>query len=279
MEVQGSPIHFDHLAFRTFAVEGQGIDSVGHIFEDFGYTKQAQALRFPTKKLRAVWYKPPTYEDNLPRVFISELKVDELSPAAQAIVRRHTAQGGPLEGRYAATCAATGILPWEHPSHNDYLALAKESEYAAWVLVNGYNLNHATIAVHRLTGSVLRGIHAVNAEVRRRGYALNEEGGLLKVSPDGGLLQSSTLADMVAFTFAGGAGHPVPGAYLEFAERLVLPQFAHLPPEEIREEHRRDGFEVSNADGIFESTRLNRDPPLRPQAMLMSSIDTDMRGA
>jgi hypothetical protein len=44
------------------------------------------------------------------------------------------------------------------------------------------------------------------------------------------------------------------GAYIEFAERVVLPQFAHLPPHEVREHHRRDGFEVGNADGIFEST-------------------------
>lgn len=28
----------------------------------------------------------------------------------------------------------------------------QESEYAAWVLVNGYALNHATVSVHRLQG-------------------------------------------------------------------------------------------------------------------------------
>lgn len=49
-----------------------------------------------------------------------------------------------------------------------------------------------------------------------------------QVSPDGGLLQSSTVADRVSFTFAGGETELVPGAYIEFAERLVLPQFAGL---------------------------------------------------
>ncbi len=29
---------------------------------------------------------------------------------------------------------------------------AQESEYAAWVLVNGYALNHTTVAVHRMRG-------------------------------------------------------------------------------------------------------------------------------
>ena len=33
----------------------------------------------------------------------------------------------------------------------------------------------------------------------------------------------------VEVQFACGMRRRVPGAYLEFAERLVLPQFAHLP--------------------------------------------------
>jgi hypothetical protein len=45
------------------------------------------------------------------------------------------------------------------------------------------------------------------------------------VSPDGGLLQSSTVADRVSQCFAGGETRLVPGAYIEFAERLVLPEF------------------------------------------------------
>lgn len=35
-------------------------------------------------------------------------------------------------------------------------------------------------------------------------------------------------ADRVSFSFAGGETRLVPGAYIEFAERRVLPQFAHL---------------------------------------------------
>lgn len=49
-----------------------------------------------------------------------------------------------------------------------------------------------------------------------------------QVSPDGGLLQSSTIADRVSYTFAGGDAELVPGSYIEFAERKVLPQFAGL---------------------------------------------------
>lgn len=50
-----------------------------------------------------------------------------------------------------------------------------------------------------------------------------------QVSPDGGLLQSSTVADTVLFRFADGEERRVPGAYIEFAERAPLPEFAYLP--------------------------------------------------
>jgi hypothetical protein len=54
--------------------------------------------------------------------------------------------------------------------------------------------------------------------------------------------------------FAGGEKMAIAGSYVEFAERRVLPQFAHLDEKEISIEHRRDGFEANNADKIFEST-------------------------
>jgi len=76
----------------------------------------------------------------------------------------------------------------------------------------------------------------------------------MKVSPDGGLLQSATVANMITATFANNETHPIAGSYVEFAERKVLPQYAHLPADQIKREHRRDGFEAGNADKIFEST-------------------------
>ena len=39
------------------------------------------------------------------------------------------------------------------------------------------------------------GIRELNEALLAAGIAMNQAGGLLKVSPDGGLLQSSTLAD------------------------------------------------------------------------------------
>jgi hypothetical protein len=46
----------------------------------------------------------------------------------------------------------------------------------------------------------------------------------------------------------------IAGSYVEFAERRILPQYHRLSAGKLRREHRRDGFEVKNADRIFEST-------------------------
>ncbi|ONK81112.1 uncharacterized protein A4U43_C01F25440 [Asparagus officinalis] len=56
----GSPVCYDHFAFRTFGVDGHGIDSIASFFLDFGYTQR----------------------DEL-RIFISELLVDELNSQSQ----------------------------------------------------------------------------------------------------------------------------------------------------------------------------------------------------
>jgi Domain of unknown function (DUF1338) len=68
------------------------------------------------------------------------------------------------------------------------------------------------------------------------------------------LLQSSTVAEMLEVTFAGGQTQTISGSYVEFAERRVLPQFSSLPKSQVKREHRREGFEAGNADKIFEST-------------------------
>jgi hypothetical protein len=56
---------------------------------------------------------------------------------------------------------------------------------------------------------------------------------LLPVSPDGLLQQSSTVADSVSFQFSDGITESVPCSYIEFAERLVLPQYKNIPDREV----------------------------------------------
>ncbi|XP_031286249.1 uncharacterized protein LOC116144946 [Pistacia vera] len=253
-------ICYDHIAFRTFGVNGYGIDSIASFFLDYGYT-QKEELRFPAKKLKALWFSPPSVphpdggsgvSEPLPRVFISELLVDQMSPQTQEIIKKYTEASG-SGNKHAALASALGSLTWGKPLHSEFQQLARESEYAAWTLVNGYAVNHVTISTHRLK-SHLKNIKSLNEFIEENGFRLNSEGGVLKVSPDGLLLQSSTVADSISFKFSDGVTESVPCSYIEFAERLVLPQYKNLPEKEVQEFHRRDGFEVGNADKIFEST-------------------------
>nr|GEY71527.1 hypothetical protein [Tanacetum cinerariifolium] len=246
-------ICYDHLAFRTFGVNGHGIESMSKLFLDFGYT-QMEELTFPKKKLRALWFSPPPTPNGsgegsgvhgpLPRIFISELLVHQMSPQAQEIIQKYVGLSGATAGHErSALASALGCLTWPKPSHSEFQQLARESEYAAWTLVNGYTLNHVTISTHRLKPP-LNDINNFNQFVQDNGFKLNSEGGVLKVSPDGLLLQSSTVADSIPFQFSDGFTESVPCSYIEFAQRLVLPQYKHLPQHEVEEVHRRDGFEV-----------------------------------
>lgn len=249
-------IENDHIAFRTMGVPQLGIKSFEKIFTYYGYTKR-DYYNFPAKKLDAYWYAPPT--EKHPRIFVSELRVQDLSRDAQEIILSYTNEvaSDPVDKlnlNNAEEVDAFLHSPlWRIPSIEDYNKLAKESEYAAWVIYNRYYLNHFTISIHNLKQGH-NSIEEFNEFLERHGFKLNTSGGKVKKSPDGGLLQSATIAEMIEATFEAGEKQLISGSYVEFAERKVLPEYADLPPDQIKRRHRRDGFEANNADKIFEST-------------------------
>jgi hypothetical protein len=246
----------DHIAFRTLGVPHLGITSFEKIFLHHGYQKRDNYY-FEGKKLNAYWYAPPSPE--YPRIFMSELMVEKLSDRAQALIEKYTRHidADPVDALDLDNGAQIGEFfhqpLWQLPEKSDYQALLEESEYAAWVIYNRYYLNHYTISVHDLKPGY-RHLEDFNAFVESLGLKLNTEGGKIKVSPDGLLRQSSTVAEMQEAVFANGEKMEIAGSYVEFSERLVLPQYTDLPAAEIRSEHRREGFETGNADKIFEST-------------------------
>jgi hypothetical protein len=246
----------DHIAFRTMGVPQLGIGSLEKVFLHYGYQRR-DYYDFEQKKLDAHWYSPPSPER--PRVFISQLRVDELTDEARAIIRSYTdaVESDPVDdldlddGGAVDTFLHSGL--WRLPTWDDYQRLSEESEYAAWVIYNRYYLNHFTISVHSLPAPYDT-IPAFNDWLEAHGIELNDSGGKVKESADGKLRQSSTVSEMIEAEFAGGDVHEISGSYVEFAERRVLDEFAHLPAAEIGREHRREGFEADNADKIFEST-------------------------
>ena len=85
-------------------------------------------------------------------------------------------------------------------------------------------------------------VAAVNAALKRAGYALNDSGGEIKGSPEVLLEQSSTLADRVPVRFSDGE-QVIPGCFYEFACRYPQADGSLY-----------QGFVEASADKIFEST-------------------------
>jgi len=250
----------DHIAFRTMGVPQLGIDSLEKIFLHYGYERRDQ-YNFARKKLNAHWYAPP--EPRYPRIFISELRVDELSTGATKIIRSYTDEvlkDPVLDLNLDDATEVDAFLHrplWRTPTWDDFVALRDESEYAAWVIYNRYYLNHFTISVHALPEGY-NTIEEFNHFLESNGFKLNDAGGKAKVSADGLLIQSSTVAAKIDAVFDDGDGgsviNKISGSYVEFAERRPLPSYADKASDQVTREQRREGFEAASADRIFEST-------------------------
>ena len=231
-----SEIINDHIAFRTMGVKHLGIKSFEKIFLKHGYKKR-DFYSFKEKKLNAYWYSHS--KKNMPRIFISELKVDELSKDAQKIIKQYTNQvkNDPvdnidLNNSDEIINFLTNPL-WTLPSLFHYNELLKETEYGSWVIYNRYYLNHYTISVHELKEKY-NTLEDFNKFLNSIGVKLNDSGGVIKESKDGFLLQSSSVANKVNAHFKEGMSL-ISGSYVEFAERKILPEFMNLDLNKINE--------------------------------------------
>lgn len=235
-EERGERVVNDHVAFRTLALEPIGLKALEPHLLAVGYTPY-EPYDFAAKKLTAYGYLPPHPE--LPRVFVSELRVNELSHGAEAILRRLAAQVD------AAKVADPSILwsgrLWDPITWDEYQTLQAESEYAAWVASIGIRPNHFTIGINFLEKH--DEVEDVLKVVEGLGYSVNDSGGRVKGSAGVLLEQGSTLADRMPIEFAGGETHEVPTCYYEFAKRYPT-KTGELYP----------GFVAASADKIFEST-------------------------
>ncbi len=222
----------DHIAFRTYGVDGLRVEDIARPFLENGY-REMESYDFPEKKLRAKHYA----HDNLPLIFISELMVEAFSPQAQAIITKLTNQVTPEQ--IAADDFIYAGRPWQL-DYADYQTLLTESEYAAWVAAFGYRPNHFTVAIHEL--EQFDNIQQVNQLLLDNGFTLNTSGGLIKGTPEQYLEQSATMANQVEVQFNDRI-ETIPSCFYEFAMRHKLPNGQLYK-----------GFIAANADKIFEST-------------------------
>ncbi|WLD58584.1 DUF1338 domain-containing protein [Salinispirillum sp. LH 10-3-1] len=236
-KARGEEVINDHVAFRTFAQSPIALDKLEPQLTAMGYEAYG-AFRFENKHLRARCYKHVS-ETDAPKIFLSELLIDELPADCQDILHRLIAE--------IPADAVTGPeifwqkRLWDMPSEADYSTLVEHSEYAAWLSTMGMQANHFTVSINHLKH--FSTIEQVNQLLLDEGYALNQVGGLVKGSPALFLEQSSTMADKVEVTFAGGETRTIPSCFYEFARR-------HVQPDGIL----FDSFIEGNADKIFDST-------------------------
>jgi hypothetical protein len=235
---RGEVIANDHIAFRTYAQPGIDLEAMAAPFVALGWAPR-ERYGFSDKHLRARYFQHPRPE--LPKIFVSELVVEELPARAREVIAALVAQlpagfgaqpGFPWAGR-----------PWDL-AYGAYRELLEASEYAAWVAAFGFRPNHFTVDVNGLR--TFAGLEEVGAFVREQGFALNEVGSVIKGSKRECLEQSSTLADAVEVPFSDRSER-IPSCYYEFAKRHPLPSGELF-----------QGFVPTSADKIFHSTDARR---------------------
>lgn len=235
-EELGETVLNDHVAFRTLALEPISLEKLEPHILALGY-QRFEPYEFPAKKLKAFGYLPP--ESDLPRIFLSELLVDQLSPASQEILQKCAAQVD--ASRVDSRDVLWAGRLWDPISPEQYETLVAESEYAAWLATIGIRPNHFTISVNGLEKHTE--VEDVLQVVESLGLAVNDSGGRVKGSPAVLLEQGSTMADQLPMPFADGSERAVPTCYYEFAKRY---------PD--AEGNLFQGFVAASADKIFEST-------------------------
>jgi hypothetical protein len=224
----------DHIALRTFNHPRVNVDVLARPFVKSGYVYKGD-YHFPEKKLYAKHFEHA--DETLPKIFISELKLEEFSPALQKNVNDLVAQI-PAGSENRFDFSSTG-RPWR-ATIKDYQELLKESDYAAWVLAFGYRPNHFTVFINSM--KKFSDIFKLNDFLKANGIKLNSSGGEVKGTKEVFLEQSSTLANNIDVKFDDGV-MTIPACYYEFAKRYPL-----------ADGRLYQGFVATSADKIFEST-------------------------
>jgi len=232
----GNDVINDHVAYRTFNSDKVNLDKLANHLLNLGYTECGQ-YDFAAKKLTAKHYEHRN--STMPKVFISELRVEEFSTNVQKIINN-------LVGQLPENISVQEDFLYSgrswSVSSEDYQTLLKESEYAAWLAAWGYRANHFTVSINHLDSFDC--IVKVNDSLKKAGHTLNSTGGEIKGGETVKLEQSSTLADKAVVEFTDKSME-VPSCFYEFAKRY---------PQADGELY--TGFVAASADKIFESTNV-----------------------
>ncbi len=269
IQESGASFFNDHIALRTFCSQNPlaGISSISRIFEALGY-RAADCYNFEDKHLNAIYFQHP--QPNFPKVFISELRTWELKPSSKHIIHGalkthrtnlpesfladlHHLETKSESSRESLLDEAAEFfleLPWHLPEKSDLLELNLDSQYAAWVLVHGYNVNHFTSLINS---------HKVPAldDIEKTSKALLDSGVPMKKEIEGArgskLRQTATEAvviDVAVLENGKLTTMPWTYAYFELAQRDT---FKDLGTGKLL---RYEGFLGPQATNLFDMTKI-----------------------
>lgn len=267
---RGGRVVNDHIAFRTLntmtGAQPPGIQAIARIFTPFGYVRAGEYL-FEEKHLTAQHYAHP--DPLLPKIFISQLEVAELPDECLPWIHRNVADARDRLGaehieqlqaiHTLSTEQADELVdvlyrfiterPWSPPRRSDVSALNEISQYAAWTLLHGNNVNHFTACINKQNLPEWPDIEATVAGLRQAGIPMKDA---IEGEPGSKLRQTATYAVEEDVPVIDDEGRPATlrwtYAYYELAER------GHVTDEQGRTT-RFQGFLGPQAAQLFDMTR------------------------
>ncbi|MDZ8053264.1 MAG: DUF1338 domain-containing protein [Aulosira sp. ZfuVER01] len=268
----GGTVANDHIALRSLRLsldspKGQinlGINYLEQVANALGYVAAGEYV-FPETHLYARHYSHPQQaEFDLPKLFISELIVDELPDRIAQLIHKTVsalqyelispadslAEDGNVES-IAQKLQKVFTRPWQTPQRSVVEEVNKVTQYGAWVLLHGYAVNHFTGYINRQNTSKYPDIDTTVSGLVNLGVPMKAE---IEGDVTCGLRQTATQAVTEMVTVLddrSGAEIQIPWtyAYYEIAQRY---------PVEIEPGKHTlfDAFLGKNAKQLFEMTRI-----------------------
>ncbi|MGM3308462.1 DUF1338 domain-containing protein [Anabaena sp. WFMT] len=259
----GGIVANDHIAFRSLRLvvdnnQGKinlGIDYLGKFFTSLGYISSGE-YSFPQTHLYARYYSHPQQEKfNLPKLFISELIVDELPDNIAQLIQQTVNQSPhfpKIDDLEINQLPQVFTRPWQPPHRSVIEKVNQVTQYGAWVLLHGYAVNHFTGYVNHQNTATYPDIDSTAIGLTNLGVPMKAE---IEGNIASGLRQTATQAVTELVTVIDDQNRaeihiPWTYAYYEIAQRYqveVTPGNYQL----------FDGFLGKNAQQLFEMTRLS----------------------
>jgi Domain of unknown function (DUF1338) len=263
----GGTLANDHIALRSLRLlldtpQGKinlGIDYLEQIAKLLGYEAAGEYI-FPETHLYARHYRHPQQEQfDLPKLFISELIVDELPAdiiqliyqtiASADLIKFNIPQSNHIDININAL-QKIFTRPWQPPRRYIVEEVNQVTQYGAWVLLHGYAVNHFTGYVNRQNTPEYPDIDSTARGLAKLGVPMKPE---IEGNDIIGLRQTATYAvnEMVTVLDDSGAEIQIPWtyAYYEIAQRYMIEV---APGKQML----FDAFLGKNAQQLFEMTRI-----------------------